>query len=715
MKKKQGDKFNELVYPQKKKQQDIDQFKNILKKEGKKQRIDSVLVKCEPLNLEGLKRKDSLLSNEDLKDQANPNHTETPRRPIGAQPSIVLDNQNPIPLFDRVFLLGSLQPQMPRFNISWPLNFQTLFGFDALKNEYTQNPMLNLQTTRSEEELFGRLSAMPLEMWESFEKERETFIKFLIPFEIFSSSEVIKADKKAVDAQILRDSSTSSKTEFFFIAINPQLDQQNKDFFSEAEMINLEMSQLLNPRDAFDAQDVQTKLKKQQILLSKSNPNKFSFYYVVKQEEKFFVPSASSSSGNSIEIFSIPRFLVLSSRYPLSFFFQELLLKMSSFLREFQIESYLSAARNIQGKGDFQSAQTLSMATASLRSRRTMASVFEHMTKICSSLLQDNPFVLFERPINLQTPRLSLFYSLPEIKLSYLLETGSMFIPLLSHLPFEEFILILFAHVFEKKIVFISENKHSLCSAIATFNSLIKPFRWTYPVIYNLPEDCIPILQSPIPVQIGLNVSAKTFLSQIGPQNFKDLKTQTAAMFVFLDESLVLTNTAQVQSMPLPFFDDFLVILQVLYKKHFNSKSSNFLKISKKKSKNNLKKYSFSRQNKYSFKEKISKLKKKGISAKERKKRQERNRLDNLQFKETDHREIFAYFWSLFNKFIISKLPSLRSVSAGPMSQGSGVFCGDLKPESFSSNPFDQYFIKLFFSTQMFKFYLENEFLSRAN
>jgi hypothetical protein len=355
------------------------------------------------------------------------------------------------------------------------------------------------------------------------------------------------------------------------------------------------------------------------------------------------------------------------------------------------------------------------MTTASLRSRTTLANVFKQMTSICSSLLDCNPFVLFDKPLYLNLAKLSVHYTLPEIKLSYLLETGSLFIPLLSYIPFEDFILILFAHLFEKKVVFISENKHTLSSAIATFNSMIKPFRWGFPVVYNLPKDCIPVLQSPIPVQIGINVSTKHFLSKIGPQNFKDLKSETETIFVFLDDSLVLTNTAQIQSIPLPFFDDFLVILQVLYKKHFNSESSKYLKISKKKSKNNLKKYSFSRTNKYSFKEKISKLKKKDISEKQKKKREERYRLDNFQYKDTDHKEIFTYFKNLFQKFVISKLPRLNSVSEGPLSQNSDTFFGELKPESFSSNPFDQFFLKKFFSTQMFKFYIENEFLNDLN
>jgi hypothetical protein len=598
---------------------------------------------------------------------------------------------------------------MPKFNVDWPLNYQTLYGFDTSKGEFTQNPLLNLQSLKSTEDLTMRLSTTPMALWENFETEKEIFLKFLIPFEINATSTIIKADSKEINSHLLRDDSASSKLEFFFIGINPQHEDNGQPSINDLEIRNLEMSQLYNETDSSRLSDFNLNVKKQHLLLSRSNPNSFSYYFVVKQDELFFAPSSSSES---IEVFTVPRYLVLSSRYPLSFFFQQILVKMTSFLRQFQLESYMSSLNQVVPMSRRPSAQSLSMMTSSLRSRETMVNIFSQMTNMCTNLLDSNPFVLFDKPLSLELPRFSVHYTLPEVKLAYLLEAGSSFLHTLSHLHFEDFILILFSHIFEKKIVFVSENNHSLSSAVATFTALIRPFRWTFPVIYNLPEDCLPILQSPIPVQIGLKSSAKKFLSEIIPRYFGDFRSQTETLFVLLDESIVLTSTAQVNSVPLPFFDDFLVILQVLYKKHFNPKGSNYLKISKKKSKNNLRKYSFSRQNKYSFKEKISKLKKKKISKKEKKKRNEKHQKENLQYSDSQNKEIFSYFWNIFNKAIISKLPSLNSLSQS-QSHESDMCYGELKPENFSSNPFDQVFLKRFFSTQMFKFYLEHQFLGK--
>ena len=36
-----------------------------------------------------------------------------------------------------------------------------------------------------------------------------------------------------------------------------------------------------------------------------------------------------------------------------------------------------------------------------------------------------------------------------------------------------------------------------------TFHSLLKPFKWPYPIIFNLPESLLPLLASPIPIIFG--------------------------------------------------------------------------------------------------------------------------------------------------------------------------------------------------------------------
>jgi hypothetical protein len=254
----------------------------------------------------------------------------------------------------------------------------------------------------------------------------------------------------------------------------------------------------------------------------------------------------------------------------------------------------------------------------------------------------------------------------------------------------------------ERSVIFISEFQERLSGAIASFNSMAEPFIWTFPTIYSLPEECLTMFQSPVPIQVGLKIASKEFLKRIGPQYYGDLTAQKDTVFVFLDYGIVLTNSNQVKSTLVPFFQDFLVILGAIYKKHFHEKSSNFLKISKKKGKNNQKKYSLSKQNRFSFKEKLNKINKgkQAIIP---------NANKMINNNENTHKEVFSYMKDVFKRQVISKLPKYNQVSPTKSSISSYDFIQKIKTETFSQNYFDQIFIEKLFSTQSFNLFLESE------
>ena len=41
-----------------------------------------------------------------------------------------------------------------------------------------------------------------------------------------------------------------------------------------------------------------------------------------------------------------------------------------------------------------------------------------------------------------------------------------------------------------------------------TFHSLLKPFKWPYPIIFNLPESLLSLLASPIPMIFGFYITS---------------------------------------------------------------------------------------------------------------------------------------------------------------------------------------------------------------
>ena len=59
------------------------------------------------------------------------------------------------------------------------------------------------------------------------------------------------------------------------------------------------------------------------------------------------------------------------------------------------------------------------------------------------------------------------------------------------------------ALMFEKKLVFLSKNIHLLTATLSVIRSLIKPFKYPFPLIYNLPELLMVLCDAPGAALIG--------------------------------------------------------------------------------------------------------------------------------------------------------------------------------------------------------------------
>ena len=81
----------------------------------------------------------------------------------------------------------------------------------------------------------------------------------------------------------------------------------------------------------------------------------------------------------------------------------------------------------------------------------------------------------------------------------------------MSSLSFEDFLFVFTAISLEKKVVFFSEKVALLTGSILTFYSIIKPFTYVMPVIYNLPNVLIDMLDSCVPIILGINKKIEYF------------------------------------------------------------------------------------------------------------------------------------------------------------------------------------------------------------
>ncbi len=74
-----------------------------------------------------------------------------------------------------------------------------------------------------------------------------------------------------------------------------------------------------------------------------------------------------------------------------------------------------------------------------------------------------------------------------------------------SNLPMEDFLFLFFSLLLEKKIVMVSKDIALLTGTIQTFFSLLRPFTWPHPLIFNLPESLFTLLDSPVPFLFGID------------------------------------------------------------------------------------------------------------------------------------------------------------------------------------------------------------------
>ena len=96
----------------------------------------------------------------------------------------------------------------------------------------------------------------------------------------------------------------------------------------------------------------------------------------------------------------------------------------------------------------------------------------------------------------------------------------------------------------------------------------MKPFNWNHPLIFSLPENNYSIVEAPVPVICGINLSKKYFNKKI-KEKF-ELTSDT--LTVFLDEK---KNKLEFKSefrnkISIPLFKNRIIQAKSLYNEYFN-------------------------------------------------------------------------------------------------------------------------------------------------
>lgn len=249
---------------------------------------------------------------------------------------------------------------------------------------------------------------------------------------------------------------------------------------------------------------------------------------------------------------------VFQTLYPLPAFFFPLLN---------EIERAVLAAQN-----ELLTVDTVSkFSTAEMRNREWK--VIEEVLKFLGRMSIDNSTA----SLQLNCGLFELHYNLPSPREFALAETQGIVSAILRRFRFEEFLFLLSALLAEKSVVWVSRSLHLISSAVSVLSCALQPFKWPFPVVHSLPAELLDCLASPLPGMYGVQLSLSEFIERV----WSRFKTEKSNVWVLLDYALILADS----ELPATVFtggSPLLMHIREIYHKNFNSTISNDVRLSRK-------------------------------------------------------------------------------------------------------------------------------------
>ncbi|CAD8125426.1 unnamed protein product [Paramecium sonneborni] len=191
----------------------------------------------------------------------------------------------------------------------------------------------------------------------------------------------------------------------------------------------------------------------------------------------------------------------------------------------------------------------------------------DELTKFLN-LIQSIKPMLGHQQLEIQTLAGTLKYRIPnQLQLDVELRIWSANVTL-QILNFKEILTIFLAMISEISIIFVCEKSNILTSIIHFFHHLFRPLEWTHGIIYNVPEQLTTMIQSPVPIIIGVNLIESDFNILGLSENCEN------HLFVFLDRDkenkFIAKPTNVMKDIVTPSFGGFLSQIDTIIKNQTN-------------------------------------------------------------------------------------------------------------------------------------------------
>ncbi|EAS06095.2 DENN (AEX-3) domain protein (macronuclear) [Tetrahymena thermophila SB210] len=132
----------------------------------------------------------------------------------------------------------------------------------------------------------------------------------------------------------------------------------------------------------------------------------------------------------------------------------------------------------------------------------------------------------------------------------------------LQQFDINNFLFLFLSLLLEHSLVFVTKNITLLTSTLLLFsNSILKPLKWINPMIFNLPQKLLPILDSPVPILVGINKDISYIQKEKIDQEFSN------CVFIQLGSSFKVLNSQIVQDITLEMFNEIKEKIEPNFKK----------------------------------------------------------------------------------------------------------------------------------------------------
>lgn len=285
-------------------------------------------------------------------------------------------------------------------------------------------------------------------------------------------------------------------------------------------------------------------------LLELCNSNSFLYAFGIKIVDFIESKENKVKSKKKNRFWSLEKTYCFITKYPFTKFFLEIILQILNLMKVSKMK-----LQTVQNSESFSKIDT-----------DFLKNFFSSdLTKILDFILNSQKNLDFHSIIDLRDSKIpfSYVYQIPDFNKSFYLEVEWVSGLGLSNLTDEIFAFLISSILLENSVVFVSENLGLLTSTMMTFLNLINPFKWHYPIVFNLPHDLMQILESPIPILVGINRNSYFINSLYQKYNH--------IIFVSLDKDKKIYNKNNMN----PFLNEtFILKLKTIFN-DFNEKLKN--------------------------------------------------------------------------------------------------------------------------------------------